>query len=245
MKLKKLLTLLILLSNFSFGAVTFTDDFESPDVITSYTVANTSGTANSKWVRSTTGFGATRNGIIDSSYEGTWTAPSGNQAYGFRYTNSGVTTSFGSIGSLQAGATITVSFDVFRDGATSGSNYRVGLVTFNGSSTRNDTDGGGLVQNTSSFLKEITGIAPISGYSTISFSYIVGNAVKDSNGAKAGVSTLFDNAVLGHDIGLRFQGSGSSASFDNVSIDVLNIPEPSFSLIFSIFALFLLTNRRR
>ncbi len=108
--------------------IVFSDNFEAgansyggttPDV-TTYTLANTSRQANTTlWVRSTVGFGATSNGLVDETENSSGpslTDPLGSQAYAFRYTNSGVTSAAGKVGVLTAGKTYTVSFDVVMDG---------------------------------------------------------------------------------------------------------------------------------
>ncbi|MBT8037287.1 MAG: PEP-CTERM sorting domain-containing protein [Verrucomicrobiae bacterium] len=235
------------------AAVVFTDDFESPDLDAggplTYSLTGTSATsrtASSDWVRSTAGYGASSNGLIDAAYEG-FTAPGGNQAYGFRYSNSGVTTSFGTIGALTAGTIITVSFDVFDDGTNGGSTpLSAALATFDGAGTRNDTDGGGgLLQNTSSYLGAVSGSAPASGFSTWQIIYTVGDDVLDADGAGAGTATTFDTGVLGDDIALRFQGATNSASIDNVSIDISVVPEPSTTALLGLGGLALILRRRK
>ncbi|BCX46312.1 hypothetical protein HAHE_02200 [Haloferula helveola] len=245
------------------AAVVFADDFEAgtsgitsqqsvtatQDVLT-YNVANTSRVFNgSLWVDTTNGFGSDRQGLIDGGAGGTdlgnFTPDgAGPQAYGFRYTNSGLTSDVGVIGSLALGTTITVSFDVFIDGWNGGSAYNCYLTTFDGGA-RTEMNGGGAIQGTTSMLASISGNAAGGAYQTVSFSYVVGNDVIDANGAAAGVSTTFDNAVLGDDIAIRFQGATSFASIDNVSVDISPaVPEARVVFLGAIGVLLLLRRRR-
>jgi hypothetical protein len=199
--------------------VVFSDDFEAPDV-DGYNITNTSGQASSDWVRATSGFGASRNGVVDAAYEGTWTAPGGQQAYAFRYTNSGLTTAQGVIGSLTAGTTITVSFDLVADGFNDGTPMDVALVSFN-AGTRNDMSDGPLT-GTSSLLAQLSENAPATGYQRYALAYTVGEDVIDANGEASGSDTTFDPAVLGHDIAIRFDGATTSANIDNVLVTVIS-----------------------
>lgn len=233
-------------SGLSSATVVFTDDFETPDVTAAQSDGNTSGAINtSNWVKANQGFGAGRQGTVDEAH-GDFTDPVGEQAYAFRYTNSGITTAVGTVGSLATGQTITVTFDVVLDGHNSGAPYSAYLTTFNGG-TRNtmNTGGfGGADVGTTSVLASATGSYSGTTYSQISFSYIVGDAVLDSNGAAGGGGTVFDGAVLGHDIALRFVGATDTAIIDNVSIDISVVPEPSIALFGSLGLLALLRRRR-
>jgi hypothetical protein len=188
--------------------VVFADDFEAgtniwggttPDV-SSYTVANTSRQANTAlWVRATEGHNATRNGLVDESENGgaSFTDPTGEQAYGFRYTNSGVTTAEGVIGALTAGTTYTVSFDVVVDGSSGSDAYNAYLVTFNGGA-RNDVRAN---TGATSTLTSVNGTASGSTYEKVTMTYTADGT----------------EATLGHDVALRFYG-GSRAIIDNVQV---------------------------
>ena len=198
--------------------VVFSDDFELPDV-DGYNATNTSKQASSDWVKSAEGFGSDRTGVVDGVYEGTWTAPGGEQAYAMRYTNSGVTTANGVIGSLTAGTTISVSFDLFVDGFNGGDTLSAQLVTFNGG-VRNDLSGGPL-KGTSSYLANSgTLTAPATDSQRVTLIYTVGDDVVDDNGEGTGTATTFDSSVLGHDIAIRFSGRTSAASIDNVLVTI-------------------------
>ena len=212
------------------AAVVFSDDFETPDVTAAQSDGNTSGAIDTnKWQKNTQGFGAGRQGTVDEAH-GDFTDPVGEQAYAFRYTNSGITTKDGLIGNLTSGYTYTISFDVVLDGHNTTTPYNAALVTFNGG-LRDRMNGGGIGQETTSILSTASGNATVDGlYTTIMFSYT-------SDGTEG---------TLGHDVALRFQGATSSAIIDNVSIDVDTgeIPEPSTALFGGLGALLLLRRRR-
>jgi hypothetical protein len=204
----------------------------TPDVLT-YTAGNTSRQYNSTlWVDTTQGYGADRQGLIDGGTGGTdlgnFTPDgAGPQAYTFRYTNSGLTSNVGTIGTLTVGQTITVSFDVVIDGWNSGAAYNVSLVTFNGAARGDVRSNAG----------ETSTLANVSGNATSSFQTI------------NSLSYTVDGteSVIGHDIALRFYGQTSAAIIDNVSVDIQLIPEPSvFALsMFGFGALWLLRRHSR
>ncbi|WP_158279859.1 Ig-like domain-containing protein [Coraliomargarita sinensis] len=179
------------------GTVVFSEDFESPDV-TGYS----EGTTPVSWVRATQGFGATRHGLNDEA-SGEFTGPVGAQAYSFRYTNSGITTSEGQIGALTSGTTYEVSFDVVADGSNAGDNYTVALVTFNGAA-RNDVRGGDGGAGITSLLNTATGAYSGTTYQTVTFNYTADGS----------------EASLGHDIAVRIIGQSTSANIDNLSVSV-------------------------
>lgn len=233
----------------SHAAIVFMDDFESPDANTTYTLANTSGTANTtKWVRATDGFNSTRNGIVDENRVGeTFVDPVGSQAYGFRYSsNTGLTSAFAQIGTLTAGQTITISFNVMQDNY-SGSNYAAysaNLVLFDGAGTRSSTTN--FINNTAAVLARSTGNATSnSSWDLVTFSYTVGDAVFDNNGATAGTSTSYLSSLEGKDIAIRFAGQGNGAVIDNVSIEITSIPEPSAALLGGLGVIALLRRRKQ
>lgn len=192
---------------------------QTPDVST-YTVANTSGQANTTlWVRSASGFNASRNGLIDESENGgaNFTDPVGSQAWAGRYSsNTGITSAFNTIGSLTLGTTITVSFDAVIDGSNAGSAINAYLVLFNGAGTRDAVEND--LNNTDAALARLTGTAT-SSYVTYSFSYTVGNNVFDANGATAGTPTAWDPSLLGKDIAVRFKHT-NGAIVDNVKVTI-------------------------
>lgn len=248
----KIKTLLALLTAGAFGAVSanaavvFSDNFESPVASTSYTLANTSGTANTtKWVRASSGFSSTRNGIVREDRVGeTFVDPVGNQAYGFRYSsNTGLTSAFNQIGALEVGQTITLTFNVIRDNFNGNNyaNYNASIVLFDGAGTRNSVENN--LNGTFAVLARATGTAASNTtYGTVTLSYTVGAPVVDNNGAAAGVSTAYNTNLLGKDIAVRWGGQGFGAVIDNVSVDI--IPEPSAALLGGVGMLMLLRRRR-
>jgi len=169
----------------------------TPDVSSAQSTGDTSGASNTAlWVRATQGFGASRCGLVDES-AGAFTDPVGEQAFAFRYTNSGLTTAQGVIGALTAGVTYTVTFDVVAD--TAATPYSMVLVTFNGAA-RND-------------VRSNTG-------ATSTLATKSGNATGDGNYTTVNLSYTSDGseATLGHDVALRFYGATTSATIDNVQV---------------------------
>ncbi len=185
----------------------FFDDFEvssgSPNVDAAGSLGFTSRQSGSKWVRSAVAFGATDHGIVDES-SGQFTDPGGQQAYAFRYTNSGITTAQGQIGTLTAAKSYRVTFNVVGDGYSGGGPYNVGLVTFAPGATRNDVEAMG--DGTSRVLASKSGSFTGNTYQLVSFEYI-------SDG-------LADAAVQGHDLAIRLDGATTAAIIDNVQITI-------------------------
>lgn len=202
---------LALAANPSFAEILFSDDFESPDVEPGYEVKNTSRQVDeTKWVRSSVKYGADESGIVDEGENGggNFTDPVGSQAYGTRYTNSGVTTAEGVIGALTAGVTYTVTFDVVVDGSNKGDVYKVGLVTIPPAAARNDstfliTVNKQLVSNgASAILALVNGTASGATYERKSFSYTADGT----------------EGTLGQDLAVRIEGFTHSANIDNVVV---------------------------
>jgi methionine-rich copper-binding protein CopC len=197
--------------NFATGVSTegsvFVDDFEvasgSPDVNAADSLGYTSKKTGSSWVRATNGFGASYQGIVDES-SGQFVDPNGEQAYAFRYTNSGITLAEGRIGSLTAGNTYRVSFYVVGDGYNNGGGYAASLVTFAPGASR--TDMISLGAGTSKVLAQSSGSYSGGSYHLVTLEYT-------SNGTA-------DASVLGHDVALRFKGATTSANIDNVMVRV-------------------------
>jgi hypothetical protein len=216
------------------AAVVFTDDFETPDVTAADSDGNTSGAIDtSKWVQASNGFGSGRQGTVDEAH-GDFTDPVGEQAYAFRYTNSGITTAAGVFGNLGdfVGQTLTVTFDVVLDGHNGGQPFHAGLVTFAAGGTRNDITGG-MGTGTSAVLAELndagdgtgpTGVTVDATYQTVSFSYTPDGT----------------EGTLNDDLALRFDGATTTAIIDNVSV----VPEPSIAILGGL-GLFGLLRRRR
>jgi len=156
---------------------------------------------NEDWVGATQGFGANRRGITDKAGGDFGAADPNMQAFAFRYTNSGLTTAEGVIGSFAAGVTYTVSVAVVRDdGRNAGTPYTVQLVAFAPGAARDDcrsTPAGSTV------LASSGGNAPGDAtWATVSFDFT----------PDAG------DPSLGKDIGVRFLGATTSAIIDNVSV---------------------------
>lgn len=230
MKTTSLVASMSLIAASANAAIVFTDDFESPDVTAAQSDGNTSGAVTtSKWVRATNGFGAGRDGTVDEAH-GDFTDPVGEQAYAFRYTNSGITTTFESIGALVAGSTYTVTFDAVLDGHNAGAPFLAALVTFDGAGTRTSINGS-VADNTSKVLDTLSGSYAGTTYQQFSFSFTA--------------DAILDAAVLGHDVALRIDGATNSAIIDNISVDVVPIPEPSSTALFGLGGLALILRRRR
>ncbi len=191
------------------------EDFEAPpDVSAAQSDGNTSGADPAGWLGSDQGFGASRCGTVDEAH-GDFTDPVGEQAYAFRYTNSGLTSDEGTIGDILADVTYTVSFDVVLDGHNSTTPYTCKLVAFHEGiterqDTRNDTG--------TTVLKTVSGNATGDGnYTTITFDRAI------DPGA--------DAAVVGLDLAVRFIGATSSAIIDNV--EVTRTEPPTDGTLFS------------
>ena len=190
------------------AAIIFADDFESPDVGTSEPIHNgvpatTRIRDTAKWVGATQGYGATSNGLLDEA-GGAFTDPDGEQAYGFRYTNSGVTTVEGVLGALGLG-TYTVSFNVVEDGVPGFGGpplpYRMELVAFDPGDNRTECR---TNARPGTVLDVAAGNAPSDGsWATITRSF----------------TALAGDASLGKDLGIRFIGAAASAIIDDVSLD--------------------------
>ena len=215
--------------------------------VTTYTVTNTSGSVNTTlWVRSNQGFNSSRSGLVDESENSgaNFADTTGTQAYAGRYTsNTGISSAAGTIGALTAGTTITLTFDAVTDGSNAGDDIRAAIVLYNGgllNDFRNEYAG------TSAVLAQLVQTnATTSSYQTFSFSYTVGDPVFDNDGATtAGVSTTWNPALLGQDIGIRFYNRAGDAIIDNVVVDITAVPEPRAALLGGI-ALLMLVRRRR
>ena len=178
------------------AVVIFSEDFESP-VVSGFSKGTLPD--NGYWVGSSAGSGSDRKGLINED-GGDFTDPVGEQAFAFRYTNSGLTTADAVIGDFMSGITYTISFDAVLDGYNDTTPYTLQLIAFADGAARNDcrsTPAG------STMLQQVTGNATEDGlYTHVTFDYTV------EPGA----------AEVGMDIGLRFRGATSSAIIDNVLV---------------------------
>jgi hypothetical protein len=246
MKTKIITTLLAAgLAGSASAAVVFTDDFETPDVVSTYAISNTSQTVSSDWVRAAEGYGAGSNGLVDEAEDSgnnfvDTTTGTDAQALGFRSTNSGVTSAAGILGTVTADQTITLSFSVAYDAQSNGlGQWTAEILGWDTADAtgRNDarnTNTALLLANLSGTLDE-----PVSGAATFfeqSFSFTVGDAQVEAGDA------------LGKDWTVRFTrgGGGGMAMVDDVSVDLTPIPEPgTFALLAGMFGLTWVMLRRR
>lgn len=198
------------------AVVVFSDDFEFPDVgpgpfgLFNGQPRTSNMRDTTKWVGATQGFGASENGLLDES-SGDFTDPDGSQAYGFRYTNSGVTTAEGVIGSLEAGA-YTASFEVVRDGVPGFSDapatsFLLELVAFDPGANRTEARG----------ARPGTVLASAQGNAPADFSW---ESILLPYTATPG------DPNIGKDLGLRFIGAANAAIIDDVSLDAPNGSTP-------------------
>lgn len=192
-------------------AAAFFEDFENPD-ISADADGYAAGTTPSSWMRANVGYHSSYHGLIHTN-SGTFatTEPGNEQAYAFRYTNTGITTKEGVIGVLVAdGRTYTVSFDVVSDGTATP--YHVYFLVFNDGAARNDISGD-PVSAGSTLLKDVSGDAPSDGsYQTITFTYTP--------------NPITDATKLGKDMAIRLDGATTTAHIDNVSVTDDSVPPP-------------------
>ena len=259
--------------------IVFSDDFEAgtnafggntPDVSGGYNNANfgSSQFNTTLWVEANQGFGSGRNGLIaegassstdlkisgvtvgTTTYTEQFIDPVGNQALSFRYTNSGATTTQGLLGTLSAGQTIIVTFDVVinnierfddYDDATpdettyaSGTAYNVGLVTFDletplgRNDVRNNANSTGILAQLTGDLEADYDPEPVPvTYTTVSFSYVVTGS----------------ETQLGDDIAVRIFGQTSHANIDNLVVEI--VPEPGSLALLGLGGLLIGYRRRR
>ena len=186
----------------AYGGVVFFEDFESPEVS-----GYVQGSVPPGWVKANQGFNSTYHGMVNKD-SGHFTAPDPNdQAYAFRYTNSGVTTAEGTLDFLQANGTYKVTFDVVMNNETSGTSYNAELIAFGAGDPRNDCRS---APANSTVLASATGNAPSDGtWQTVTFSFIA-DAVTHA-------------AELNKDLGIRFRGATGACIVDNVKFEV-NFP---------------------
>ena len=209
------------------AALVFSEDFEGYGNTDDNTVAtyDKQPPLPTNWTRASNGFGSDKIGL---NLVGT------NTVLSTRYTNSGLTTNDGVIGTLTAGETYTISFDVSLDGTADP--FLVGLVTFADGAARNSVNGS-IADGTSAVLASTSGSwsgtewtagggAIVSG-STITFTYTADGT----------------EGSLGDDLAVRIDGASTSANIDNVSVDV--VPEPGSLALMGLGGLMMLKRRRR
>ncbi|MDA7881670.1 Ig-like domain-containing protein [Akkermansiaceae bacterium] len=183
--------------------VLFSENFENPDVGANAGDGDTNKTLpnNGSWVGASQGFGADRRGITDKAGGDFNAADPNMQAFAFRYTNSGLTTSEGVIGDLAGGVTYTVSVDVIRDdGRNAGTGYHVQLIAFGEGARRDDcrtTPSGSTILASSNSNASGDGL-----WKTVDFEFT----------AEAG------HPDLGEDLGVRFIGATTTAIVDNLVV---------------------------
>jgi hypothetical protein len=193
--------------------VLFTETFESP-VVSGF---DPTPPEVPNWVGATTGFGAARMGLDEVSSTN-WTSPSGSntQVYNCRYTNSGITTREGVIGSLDVNnVTYTVSFDVQFDkrltgswGADPSNQYNMQLYAADNIADVDRVNHTGNIVG-ATLLNDYTnadgGVVPDDDqFHTFRFSYTT--------------DPVTDASLDGQDICVRFKGATSSAVIDNVRV---------------------------
>lgn len=190
----------------------FHEDFESP-AISGYE----QGITPEHWIRASSGFNSSFHGLINKDTE-EFSAPPGNeQAYAFRYSNSGITTAPGLLGPpLAPGGGYEVSFDVVRDdGLNEGIPYTAQLIAFEEGAIRNDcrsTPAGSIL------LASATGNAPSDGsFATVTFTFVPDDTTHAEH--------------FGKDLGIRFRGATTSAIIDNVSFRVIPSPTAGINLV--------------
>jgi hypothetical protein len=201
------------------ATTTITEDFSAPVVATNALNQNLqNGAIPAGWLGATEGFGANRRGIVvnteaynDNAYP---------QAFGFRYTNSGLVSSANLFGTtVTLGSTYSVSFMVVQDSKLGqfsntppnppgpGLPYLAQLVGFAPSDNRGDfrVVGGGPGE----VLATASGNAPGGTFMQVTFQHTV-------------LST--DSAAFGLDLALRFFGATDSAVIADVQVTV---PQPT------------------
>ena len=176
------------------------EDFESPDVTPAQSVAKTSQVIPSGWLGANKGYRSKFRGIIDEG-SGDFTDPVGEQAFAFRYTNSGVVTSPGVIGVLTEGKQYEISFDVAMDAHNSGTYYLAEWVVYDSGDDRGDLRTGRL----GTLLADASGNSTTDGaYTTVTFTFTPDSVTHADS--------------IGKDLALRFIGATYTAMIDNVKV---------------------------
>jgi hypothetical protein len=180
------------------AGVVFSESFEAPVVSGFVTGTVPSG---GKWIGANQGFGAGNRGLYNEAVvwptTPAYTTPYGAQAYYLNYTNSGLTTAEGVIGTLTADVTYTVTFNAAVTASTASGNYRVELVAFAGEA-RNDMRG-----TFGTVLATATGSVTTNNMSA------AGSLTFTPDGA---------NAHLGKDVAIRLVKSTNSVLYDNIRL---------------------------
>ena len=181
--------------------VALTEGFEDP-VVSGF--SRRTLPSNGNWVRSNSGFGSDNLGIVNKDGgDFSDTNPSNHQAFAFRYTNSGLTTAEGAIGTIVANAAYRVSFKVVMDGGlNNGTPYQCQLIAFAPGADRGNSN---QIPGGSTLLHAVSGDSTVDGsFTTISFEFSID---PDAHSAE-----------IGKDIGVRFIGGSTSAIIDEVVV---------------------------
>ena len=193
-----------------YGAVTFTEDFETP-VVAGYAEGTGPDTG---WVGSTQGFGATRHGLYNEEAETEFSTPYGDQSYRLDFTNTGLTTEEGVIGTLNSSTAYSVSFYTAKALGAGTTSYRLELVAFDGvpNSLRNEARG----------ARPGTVLAFAAG--TVTTSDFSENVELIFNAGPA-------HPNAGQDVGIRFIKASGAALYDNIQFNDGGVgsyvPEPT------------------
>lgn len=210
------------------GTVLFYENFESPVGVPYYDEGI--GPDSTKWVRATNGFGSSRHGVDNKGDGlGNWTTsdPANDQTYNFRYTNSGIGTKQGVIGTLDPNnVTYTVYFDYIYDkgvDGTGGGGYWIGLHGINPID-----EGGDRARFNSTFLGVFPNSDGGAGAGTPDNSLVYKSSTIDGDIPNDGAFHRFsisyttdpvtDAGRSGWDLCLRVEGSTISANIDNIKI---------------------------
>jgi len=196
------------------GASLFTEDWETPDISSDPNGVDSSVNPTG-WVRATQGFGANRMALDYGDTSGNWTTTATDkQAWNLSYTNSGITTAQGEIGTIDVNfvtyeVKIKYQYDLGVINYNGGSGTASGWYSFkllavdNGVYDRTDVRAGGLAVGT--VLAETTGSVDNDGqFHEITLQYTT--------------SPTVDASVVGQDLTLVILGGTSSAVVGDVNI---------------------------
>lgn len=182
------------------------EDFESPDVTAAQSGSQTSRVIPAGWIGANKGYRSNYRGIIDEAF-GDFIDPVGEQAFAFRYTNSGLATDTGTVGALVADKSYDLSFDVVQDRQYDGTAYRVELVVFEAGDQRSEMRG----NRPGTVLASISGDATDDGeYTNVTLSFIADSVTHADS--------------IGKDFAVRIIGGTRTAIIDHVIV-ILSEPD--------------------